>query len=173
MKTVTTIALSTFAILVLATAAHSQAFLKADHKMSGNRVRSNERHARSQAQTLYHVTQAPRPAPKDDVRELVAAIRKDLEASNKALAKLEAEFGKVKEAVALFESIKKHNALVAKDCEMCEKACEKPEVDNEMVAENASEIYYELEEAEADTEKLMKVLKIEELEVPKKLSKKK
>ena len=173
MKTLMTIAVSTFAILALATAGYSQAFLKADHKMNTNRVRSNERHARSQAQTLYHVTQAPRPAPKDDVRELVAAIRKDLEASNKALAKLEAEFGKVKEAAALFESIKKHNAQVAKDCEACEKACEKPDADNVTIAENAADIYYELEDAEADADKLLKVLKIEDLEAPKKPTKKK
>jgi len=173
MKSLLTIALSTFAILVLTTAGYSQAFLKADHKMNGNRVRSNERHARAQAQTLYHVTQAPKPAPKDDVRELVATIRKDLEASNKALARLEAEFGKVKEAVALFESIKKHNAKVAADCALCEKACEKPDADNEMIAENAADIYYELEDAEGDTDKLLKALKIEDLEAPKKPTKKK
>jgi hypothetical protein len=173
MKTLTTIALSTLAVLVLATTGFPQDFLKADHKMNINRVRSNERHARSQAQTLYHVTQAPKPAPKDDVRELIAAIRKDLEASNKALAKLEAEFGKVKEAVALIESIKKHNAKVVEDCELVEKASDKPDGDNETIAENASEIYYEIEDAEADTEKLVKVLKIDDLETPKKLPKKK
>lgn len=169
----------TFAVLLLGgialtgTIVHAQAFLRADHKMNGSRVRSNERHARSQAQTLYHTTQAPKPAPKDDVRELVAAIRRDVEASNKALARLEAELGKVKETIALFESIKKHNAKVIEDCQLCEKACEKPETDNATIAENASEIYYELEDAEADTDKLLKTLKIEELEAPKKLPKKK
>jgi hypothetical protein len=173
MKTLTTIAASTLAMLMLATAAYSQSFLRADHKMSGNRMRSNQRHGRAQAQTLYHAAQAPRPVPRDDTRELVAAIRKDVEASNKALAKLEAEFGKVKEAVALFESIQKHHAKVTEDCELCEKSSAKTEGDNETLAENASEIYYELEEAEADTEKLLKVLKIDDLEAPKKASKKK
>ena len=179
MKTLTTIAVSTIAILALATTAFAQAaWLKADHKMNGNRVRSNQRHGRAQAQTLYHatqapMTQAPKPVPKDDLRELVASIRKDLEASNKALARLESEFGKVKEATALFESIKKHNAQVAKDCEACEKACEKPDADNVTIAENAADIYYELEEAEADAEKLLKALKIEDLEAPKKPTKKK
>src|SRR6516162_5564100 len=86
MKTLTTIAASTLAMLMLATAAYSQSFLRADHKMSGNRMRSNQRHGRAQAQTLYHAAQAPRPVPRDDTRELVAAIRKDVEASNKALA---------------------------------------------------------------------------------------
>jgi hypothetical protein len=178
MKPLTTIAVSTIAILALTTTGLAQAWLKADHKMSANRVHTNNRHARSQAQTLYHATQAPttqapRPVPKDDLRELVASIRKDLEASNKALAKLEAEFGKVKEAAALFESIKKHNAQVAKDCEACEKACEKPDADNVTIAENAADIYYELEDAEADADKLLKVLKIEDLEAPKKPTKKK
>ena len=173
MKPLSTIVFLSITTLLITSAGFAQAWLKADHKMNGNRVRSNERHARSQAQTLYHTTQAPRPAPKDDVRELVASIRKDLEASNKALAKLEAEFGKVKEAVALFESIKKHNAKVAEDCKMCEKACEKPDADNEMIAENAADIYYELEDAEGDTEKLLKALKIEDLEAPKKPTKKK
>ena len=179
MKPLTTIVSLSIMTLLITSAGFAQApWLKADHKMNGNRVRSNERHARSQAQTLYHTTQTPRPAPaapvpKDDVRELIAAIRKDLQASNKALAKLEAEFGKVKEAVALFESIKKHNAKVAADCDLCEKACEKPEIDNEAVAENAADIYYELEDAEADTEKLLKALKIEDLEAPKKPTKKK
>ena len=61
MKTLMTIAVSTFAILALATAGYSQAFLKADHKMNTNRVRSNERHARSQA--LRSMTEAVPPFP--------------------------------------------------------------------------------------------------------------
>jgi hypothetical protein len=182
MKNSTTIALLIFASLLMTTAGLAQPYLRADHKLDSFRVRSNERHARDQSRTLFHAAQAPKPVPRVEVKDATIAIRRDLEASNKSLAKLEADYTKLqaenaqlkelKEAVVLIAAIKKHNAAAQEQCDMCDKAADKPDGDNEAIADCCGEMYSELEEAEADLEKLLKLLKIEELPAPKKRSKK-
>jgi hypothetical protein len=180
MKTSKIIALLIFTSLLATSVGLAQPrYLRADHKVDSFRVRNNTRHARDQARTTFHAAQAPRPVPRVEVKDATVAIRRDLEASNKSLAKLEADFTKLqaenaelKDAVALLASMRKHNAKVLEQCDMCDKATDNPDGDNEAVADCCAEIYAELEEEEADIDKLLKLLKIDELPPPKKGTKK-
>jgi hypothetical protein len=151
----------------------AQDYLKANHKMLGHQTQSSQQHAQDRAQTLYYYSQAQQPVPKDEAKELVASMRKDLAAANKALAKLQAEFSKNKEAIALIESIKKHHAKATEMCGMAEEACAKDETDTVVLGDCCSEMYHEMEAAKADTTKLLKSLKIDKLEPPKKPAPKK
>lgn len=173
MKTLQTLAVFGFAVLLTATTSTAQDFLKADHKMLGHQVQSNQQHAQDQAQTLYHYGQAKQPLPKDEAKDLVAGMRKDLAAADKALAALKAEFAKNKEAVDLIESIKKHHAKAHEVCGMAEEACTKEPPEKGAAADCCSDMYHELEAAKAETAKLLKSLKIEKLEAPKKPAAKK
>jgi hypothetical protein len=158
----------TFALL--ATSAIAQDFLKADHKMLGHRVQSSQQHAQDHAQTLYH---APQPIPKDESKELVAAMKKELTTADRALNTLKAEVAKNKEAVELIESIKKHHAKAHEHCDMAEEACMKEAPEKGEVGNCCADMYHEMEAAKAETAKLLKMLKIEKLEPPKKPAAKK
>ena len=153
--------------------AENEPYLKANHKMLGHQTQSSQQHAQDRAQTLYYYSQAQQPVPKDEAKELVASMRKDLAAANKALAKLQAEFSKNKEAVELIDSIKKHHARATEMCGMAEEACAKDETDTVVLGDCCSEMYHEMEAAKADTAKLLKSLKIDKLEPPKKPAPKK
>src|SRR5262245_47451820 len=156
-----------------AAAAFAQDYLKADHKMLGHRIQSSQEHAQRQAQTLYYHSQVQQPVPKDDAKELVATMKKELAAADKALTRLKADVEKNKEAVELIESIKKHHANAHEQCGMAEEACSKPDGDKVVIGDCCSEMYFELEAAKAETEKLLKILKIGKLEQPKKPAPKK
>ena len=153
------------------TAAFAQDFTRADHKMLGHRIQSSQEHAQRQSQTLYHYSQAKQPVLKDEAKELIASMKKELATADKALAKLKADVEKNKDAVALIDSIKKHHANATEVCGMAEEACAKDEADSVMVGDCCSEMYHEMEAAKADTQKLLKMLKIEKLEAPKKPAK--
>jgi hypothetical protein len=173
MKTLKALALIGFVVFLNTAVVRAQDFLKANHKMLGHQVQSNQQHAQDQAQTLYHHVQTKEPIAKDDAKELIAAMKKDLAAADKALATLKAEHEKNKDAVALIDSIKKHHAKAHEQCGMAEEACGKPDGDKVVVGDCCSEMYFELEAAKADTQKLLKLLKIEKLEPPKKPAAKK
>jgi hypothetical protein len=160
-------------VLLTASAAVAQDFLKADHKLLGHRIQSSQENAQRQAQTLNYYSQVQQPIPKDEAKELVATMKKELAAADKALAKLKADVEKDKEAVALIDSIKKHHAAAHEQCGMAEEACSKPDADKVVIGDCCSEMYFELEAAKAETDKLLKMLKIGKLEPPKKPAPKK
>ena len=168
MKTAKAFALFGSIIFITATAAVAQDFTKADHKMLGSRIQSSQEHAQRQAQTLYHYGQTQQPIPKDDAKEMLATMKKELATADKALAKLKADVAKNKVAVDLIESIKKHHANAHEQCGMAEEACSKPDTDKVVVGDCCSEMYFELEAAKEETDKLLKLLKIGKLEMPKK-----
>jgi hypothetical protein len=168
MKTTTKLSLFVAAILLSVTAAFAQDWLRADHKINGGRVRSNQRHAQDQATALYALGQIQRPIPKEELMEYIAAIKSDLAASDKALAKLEAEYKKNKDSSELADSIKKHHARCTEQCTMAEKTYTKAEGDKVVVGTCGTEIYYELEAAQAESQKLLAMLKIDNIEIPKK-----
>jgi len=156
--------------------AADEPYFHAGWKMLGAQAFQGQQHAQDRAQQLYYYNQMPAtpPAPsvppksKDDAKEIIAGIRKDLADSNKALEKLKAEVAKNKDAVALIESIKKHNAKAHEHCGMAEEFCMKHEGESVEGADCCADMYNELEAAKADTTKLLKLLKIDKLEPPKK-----
>jgi hypothetical protein len=150
---------------LMAGVAVAQDYLRADHKMLGHRIQSSQQHAQDHAQTLYY---APQPIPKEESKELVAQMKKELAAADKALNTLKTEVSKNKEAVELIESIKKHHAKAHEHCGMAEEACMKEAPEKGEVANCCTDMYHELEAAKVETAKLLKMLKIEKLEPPKK-----
>lgn len=173
MKTVKVLALAGTVLFVNGAVVFSQDYLRADHKLRGHQTQTYQQHAQDKAQTLYYYSQSQQPIPKQEAKDLVAGIRKDLAASEKALAALKAEYAKNKEAVALIESIKNHHAKAHELCGMAEEACAKEEGDKVVIGDCCSEMWYELEAAKTETQKLLKSLKIDKLEPPKKVAAKK
>lgn len=147
--------------------AKDESYLNAGHKMAAHQAVTSQQHAQDRVQSLYYYGQAQQPIPKAEAKELVEGIKKDLKASQAALAKLQSEHAKNKDAIALIDSIKKHHAKAEETCGMAEEACLKEEQDEVVVGDCCSEMFHEIEAAKADTQKLLKLLKIE-LEPPKK-----
>jgi hypothetical protein len=168
MKTMKALVLFGSVVLLTGPAVSAQDFTNAGHKMLGHQAQSYQQHAQDRAQTLYYYSQAKQPVPKAEAKELIAGMRADLKKSEAALAKLQAEFSKNKEAIELIDSIKKHHAKATEVCGMADEACAKDEADAVVVGDCCSEMYHELEAAKAETQKLLKTLKIEKLEPPKK-----
>ena len=170
MKTVKLLVLiGTTALLNVAVGSAEDTYLRADHKLRALETRTYQQHAQDRAQTLYYYSQTQQPVPKPEAKDLVAGIRKDLAASEKALAALKAELAKDKDAIELVESIKKHHAKARDLCGMAEEACAKEEGDKVVIGDCCSEMWYELDAAKADTQKLLKSLKLDKLEPPKKV----
>lgn len=173
MKALQVFALLGSVVLLGTTVGQAQDYLNAGHKMLGHAALTNQQHAQDRAQTLYYYSQAQQPVPKDEAKEPIVAMRKDLAASNKALTQLKAEFSKNKDAIDLIESIKKHHAKATEVCGMAEEACAKEGDDKVIIGDCCSEMYHELEAAKAETAKLLKSLKIDKLDAPKKPAPKK
>jgi hypothetical protein len=154
--------------------AADEPYFHAGWKMLGAQAYQSQQHAQNHAQQLYYYNQIPANAPnlpksKDDAKEIIANLKKSLADSEKALDKLKAESGKNKEAIALIESIKKHNALAREFCGMAEEACAKDHDGEDPAVTNCcTDMHEELELAKNDTAKLLKLLKIDKLDPPKK-----
>ena len=149
----------------------NQPYFHAGWKMLGAEAVMGQQHAQDRAQTLYYYNQIPKTVPKshDDAKALVAGIKKDLGDADTALDKLKVEVAKNKEAVALIDSIKKHHAKAHEVCGMAEEICMKHhEGEDAALGDCCSDMWHEIDAAKADTAKLLKLLKIDKLEPPKK-----
>ncbi len=136
-------------------------------------VQMYQRHAQDRSQVLYYYSQAQQPIPKAEAKELVTGIKSDLTAADKALAKLKAEHAKEPDVVKLIASIEKHQAKAREICGMAEEQCLKEHGDHVVIGDCCSEMWHELDHARDDTAKLLKMLKIEKLDPPKKVNAKK
>ncbi|MDB5385063.1 MAG: hypothetical protein JWM11_709 [Planctomycetaceae bacterium] len=135
---------------------------------AGHNASMYQRHAQDRSLTLYHYSQSQQPLPKAEAKELVTGIKKDLTSADKALAKLKAEHAKEPEAMKLISAIEKHQAKAHEVCNMAEEHCLKEHGDHVVIGDCCSEMWHEIDAARADTAKLLKLLKIENLEPPKK-----
>lgn len=141
--------------------------------MQGHEHQTYQNLAQQRAHTLYYYAQSKEPVPMTEAKELVAGIKKDLSASDAALAKLKAAHAKEPEVVKLIESIEKHHAKAHEVCGMAEEACSKEHGDHVVIGNCCSEMYHEIDAAKTETAKLLKMLKIEKLDPPKKVEAKK
>src|SRR5260221_5620647 len=166
------IGMALFLTGTVANGQQDQPYFHAGWKMQGAQAFQSQQHAQDRAQQLYYYNQIPKSVPKskDDAKALVVGIKKDLSDSDKALDKLKAEpeVAKNKEAVALIDSIKKRHAKAHEVCGMAEEACAKhhPEGEDPVIGDCCSDMWHEIDAAKADTAKLLKLLKIDKLEVP-------
>jgi hypothetical protein len=169
MKAAIVIGAALFVSGAVAHAQQDQPYFHAGWKMLGAQAFQGQQHAQDRAQQLYYYNQIPKTVPKshDDAKALVAGIKKDLADSDKALDKLKAEVAKNKDAVALIDSIKKHHAKAHEVCGMAEEICMKHhEGEDAALGDCCSDMWHEIDAAKADTTKLLKLLKIDKLEVP-------
>lgn len=147
-------------------------YLRADHKVRGDYLRGNEartyqQHAQDRAKMLYYEYTQPQPQiPRQDQKEAAGEIRKELTASDKALAKLKSAHAKEPDIVKLIESIEKHHAKAHEVCGMLEEECTKEHGDHVVCGQCCSDMWHELDAAQAETQKLFKMLKIDKLEPP-------
>lgn len=144
-----------------------------DEAIGGHEVQTYQRHAQDRSQILYYYSQSQKPIPKEQAKELVSGVRKDLTASDKALAKIKAEHAKEPEVLKQIALIEKHHAKAHEVCGMAEEQCLKEHGDHVVIGNCCSEMWHELDAAQAETKKLLKMLKIETLEPPKKAAAKK
>lgn len=140
---------------------------------NGGRVQTYQRHAQDRSQMLYQYTQPQSPVSKQEAKELVTGIKKDLTEADKALAKLKADHAKEPEVVKQITLIEKHHAKALEVCGMAEEQCLKEHGDHVMIADCCADMWHEIDHAQVETQKLLKMLKIDKLPVPKKAADKK
>ncbi|MFM9962581.1 MAG: hypothetical protein ACKV2Q_15320 [Planctomycetaceae bacterium] len=139
---------------------------------NGGRVQTYQRHAQDRSQMLYQYTQPQSPVTKAEAKELVTGIKKDLTEADKALAKLKADHAKEPEIVKQITLIEKHHAKAQEVCGMAEEQCLKEHGDHVAIADCCADMWHEIDHAQVETQKLLKMLKIEKLPIPKKADKK-
>lgn len=140
---------------------------------NGGRVQTFQRHAQDRSQLLFYYSQTKEPLPKQEAKDLVSGIQKDLTEAEKALAKLKADHAKEPEVVKQIALIEKHHARAKEVCGMAAEQCEKEHGDHVMVCDCCTDMWHELDAAQVETQKLLKMLKIEKLPIPKKAADKK
>lgn len=140
---------------------------------NGGRVQTFQRHAQDRSQLLFYYSQTKQPLPKQEAKELVTGIQKDLSEAEKALAKLKADHAKEPEVVKQIVLIEKHHAKAKEVCAMAAEQCEKEHGDHVVVCDCCAEMWNEMDAAQAETQKLLKMLKIEKLPIPQKATDKK
>ena len=139
----------------------------------GAKVQTYQRHAQDGAQMLHYYSQSETPVSKPEVKELVGGIKKDLTAADKALAKLKADHAKEPDVVKQIALIEKHQARAHEVCGMAEEQCAKEHGDHVVICDCCADMWHELDAAQIETTKLLKMLKIEKLPIPKKADDKK
>lgn len=141
--------------------------------MQGHEHQTYQQLGQQRAQILYYQAQSKEPIPMAEAKELVTGIKKDLTASDAALAKIKTAHAKEPEVLKQIALIEKHHVKAHEVCGMAEEACLKEHGDHTMIGNCCSEMWYELDAARSETKKLFKMLKIEKLEPPKKVEAKK
>ena len=141
--------------------------------MQGHDHQAYQNLAQQRSQVLYYYAQAKEPMPMAEAKELVGGIKKDLAASDAALAKLKTAHAKEPEVIKQIALIEKHHAKAHEVCGMAEEACLKEHGDHVVIGNCCSEMWHEIDAAKTETTKLLKMLKIEKLEPPKKVEAKK
>ncbi len=140
---------------------------------NGGLVRTYQQHAQDRSQLLHHYAQPQTPVSKQEAKELVGGIKKDLTEADKALAKLKVDHAKEPEIVKQIALIEKHHAKAHEVCGMAEEHCLKEHGDHVAIANCCSDMWHEIDAAQSETQKLLKMLKIEKLPIPKKTADKK
>lgn len=140
---------------------------------NGGRVQTYQRHAQDRSQMLYQYAQPQSPVTKQEAKELVSGIKKDLTEADKALAKLKADHANEPDIVKQIALIEKHHAKAHEICGMAEEQCLKEHGDHVAIADCCTDMWHEIDHAQVETQKLLKMLKIDKLPIPKKATDKK
>lgn len=166
------IAVAAFAVAFSLGFAAQDIDYSAGRKMTGSvyrphSARQYQRHARDYARVLNHYGRRDKAIPRDTAEEQVAEMRHNLDAAKKEVAKLAKDEQlkdnkKIQDQVA---KVQKHQAKADEQVKMLEEFCAKEgDLDSASLCDCCSTVYEELEAADAEHDKLMKMLGIEPLE---------
>lgn len=156
-----------FGLLMATRAAFAQEELneRADRKITGEYYRPHtasmyRRSAVNNSQTLNYYGRRYSQVPKETTQEHVAETRRNVAAAQKETAKLKHEAQSNKQIDQHLKTIQEHEA---KALALIEKM-EKSETDGKKLAAYSSQVTKELKAAEAENDKLKKLLGVAELE---------
>lgn len=134
------------------------------YEFQAHRLHTHQTHARDYAGIIFQQEQVKTPLPPEEKLEYVASVKQSITSANKALEKLEAAHPKDEVVKKSVEKIKALHKSALKHCDMCEGACKKPaEGSKDVISACCVDMVKDLDAAQAETEKLMKHLKIEKL----------
>jgi hypothetical protein len=125
-----------------------------------------QQNAQNQARALYHYGQIPQPISAPQAKEHATAVRESVVASQKSLGELKKSNPDNKEALAAIAKIGEIHAKVLGHCDMLDKSLGKS--DTADMCDHCADIHHDLAGAEAEMTKLMKALKIEKADLPRK-----
>lgn len=151
------------AILTTGNVAVAQSYKRADHKITGDAyrpytARTYQRHAINHAQVLGHYGRTHTAVPVETAKEHATEIRRNLEATQKELAKLSPEIKDDKVALDLIAGIQAHHAKATEACDMLDAECAKPSPEGVTLAHCCTDMVKELQAADELHDKLMQHL---------------
>ena len=128
---------------------------------------THQRHAQEHVQILYNTLEVNPKAAPAVIQEQAAAVKVSLAKSDELLKSVKVAHAKDPEVVKLIDSILKHHSAAAAHCDMAADYIKNsdPAV---KIADCCADIHGEIEAAKKDMEKLKKLVKAEELTIPKK-----
>ncbi|MGQ0634261.1 MAG: hypothetical protein ACT4QC_06610 [Planctomycetaceae bacterium] len=140
----------------------------ADAKISGNAFRHGQaqtyqRHARDYSQMLYYEARCEEPVNPQSAKQQVAAVRRNVDAANKALDKIKETNASKPEVAKRIDRIKERHAKVIVKCDELDQHLAKADKDTTVVCDCCVELIEELDAAAAETEKLRDDLNLKPL----------
>ncbi len=164
---------ATFASLLslVAVPAFAQPFLSAGGKITGAafggyQARTYQQHARDYSQMLYYEGRGEQAMSPQSSKQHVANIRKNVEASSKALDKIKEAHATKPEVAKAIDKIKDRHAKVTAKCNELDQHVAKADKDTTMLCDCCIEVMQELDAAVAETDKLLNDLKIKDVPKP-------
>ncbi len=141
---------------------------KADPRRYSPPATMYQNHARDYSHLIYHYSNSPAGVKPDQAQHYVSEIKKNLELSTKELKALQAAHPNdihVKESIAKIEQL---HAKVVGHCDMIKGECLKPTADGVKIGDCCVDIDHELKAAQAETDALLKHLKLDHMPVMRK-----
>ncbi len=140
---------------------------RADHKITGeafrgHQARTYQRHARDYSQMLYYAGRCEQPLNTQVAKEQAAGVRKNVVAANKALDEVKAAHAAKPEVAKAIDKIKERHAKVIVKCDELDAHLAKADKDTTVICECCMDALDELDAASAETDKLLKDLKLDE-----------
>lgn len=140
---------------------------------NGGQARTYQNHARDYSRMLYYQGQVQEKIQPAQAKQFVGSIKQNVESANKALDQVQAAHSKDEAVKKSVEKIKKLHEQVLAHCEMMDGELKKEGVSSAVLCDCCVDVEKTLDEASAETDKVLKHLKIDKLPTLKKSTEKK
>jgi hypothetical protein len=131
---------------------------------NGGAARTYQQHARDYGQFLYYQTKSDEGCTPEQAKQYTGAIRQNVQSANKALDKVQAAHAKDETVKKSVESIKKMHDKVLASCDTIDSEAKKDgEAKSVTICDCCVDLTGDLDKAGAETDKLLKHLKIDKL----------